>query len=314
MDSRNQTGGTRELRGEDTEDRRDVQLTGASEVAFAPNFRKRSYDLGGGIQLSLGDRTLIMGILNATPDSFSDGGRYMDVEAAVAHARSMVEQGADILDIGGESTRPGFDTVSAEEEIRRVVPVIAAVRAALPHIPLSIDTYKASTARAALEAGAHIINDIWGLKSEPDMAAVAAEYGCPVIVSHNRHARDYTDFVPDVLADLRGSIGLALAAGVAEDAIWVDPGIGFAKTYEDNLALLGRLRELTALGCPILLGTSRKRFIRQALDLPVDQVAWGTAATVALGIAHGAQIMRVHDVREMKLTALMADAIHYLRD
>ncbi|WP_258234986.1 dihydropteroate synthase, partial [Paenibacillus agaridevorans] len=148
----------------------------------------------------------------------------------------------------------------------------------------------------------------------PAWAAVAAEYGCPVIVSHNRHARDYTDFVPDVLADLRDSIGLALAAGVAEDAIWVDPGIGFAKTYEDNLALLGRLRELTALGCPILLGTSRKRFIRQALDLPVDQVAWGTAATVALGIAHGAQIMRVHDVREMKLTALMADAIHYLRD
>ncbi|WP_258234987.1 dihydropteroate synthase, partial [Paenibacillus agaridevorans] len=158
MDSRNQTGGAREVRGEDTEDRHDVQLTGASDVAFAPIFRKRSYDLGGGIQLSLGDRTLIMGILNATPDSFSDGGRYMDVEAAVAHARSMVEQGADILDIGGESTRPGFDTVSAEEEIRRVVPVIAAVRAALPHIPLSIDTYKASTARAALEAGAHIIN------------------------------------------------------------------------------------------------------------------------------------------------------------
>ncbi|MDQ6420697.1 dihydropteroate synthase [Paenibacillus sp. LHD-117] len=279
-----------------------------------PTYWQRTYDLdgSGNVKLSLGERTLIMGILNATPDSFSDGGRYMDVEAAVAHARSMVEQGADILDIGGESTRPGFAAVSAEEEIGRVVPVIAAVRAALPHIPLSIDTYKASTARAALEAGAHIINDIWGLKGDPDMAAAAAEYGCPVIISHNRHARDYNDFVPDVLADLHGSIGIARAAGVAEDRIWLDPGIGFAKTYEDNLELLGRLQELTALGYPVLLGTSRKRFIRQALDLPVDEVAWGTAATVALGIAHGCQIVRVHDVREMKLTALMTDAIQYL--
>jgi dihydropteroate synthase len=286
----------------------------ASKQAAAPMYWQRSYTFGDGVKLSLGERTLIMGILNATPDSFSDGGRYMDVEAAVAHAREMALQGADILDIGGESTRPGFEPVSAEEEIRRVVPVITAVRAALPDIPLSIDTYKAATARAALEAGAHIINDIWALKGDPGMAAAAAEYGCPVIVSHNRHARDYNDFVPDVLADLQGSIDLAKAAGVAEDAIWLDPGIGFAKTYEDNLELLGRLRELTALGYPVLLGTSRKRFIRQALrDLPVDQVAWGTAATVALGIAHGCQIMRVHDVREMKLTALMADAIHYLK-
>lgn len=286
----------------------------AQAQAAVPTYWQRSYELGGGVKLSLGERTLIMGILNATPDSFSDGGRYMAVEAAVAHARSMVEQGADILDIGGESTRPGFEPVSAEEEIRRVVPVIEAVRAALPGIPLSIDTYKASTARAALEAGAHIINDIWALKGDLDMAATAAEYGCPVIVSHNRPSRDYSDFVPDVLADLRSSIGLAREAGVAEDAIWLDPGIGFAKTYEDNLELLGRLRELTALGYPVLLGTSRKRFIREALrDLPVDQVAWGTAATVALGIAHGCQIVRVHDVREMKLTALMADAIHYLK-
>ncbi|MHA6481505.1 dihydropteroate synthase [Paenibacillus sp. strain BS8-2] len=280
----------------------------------SPTYWRRSYELGDGVTLSLGERTLIMGILNATPDSFSDGGRYMDVERAVAHARSMVEQGADILDIGGESTRPGFDPVSAEEEISRVVPVITAVRAALPGIPLSIDTYKAATARAALEAGAHIINDVWALKGDPDMAATAAEFGCPVIISHNRQARDYTDFVPDVISDLRGSIALAREAGVAEAAIWLDPGIGFAKTYEDNLELLGRLHELTSLGYPVLLGTSRKRFIRQALrDLPVDEVAWGTAATVALGIAHGCQIVRVHDVREMKLTALMADAIHYLK-
>ncbi|WP_424768656.1 dihydropteroate synthase [Paenibacillus sp. sgz302251] len=276
-----------------------------------PAFLKRSYDLGNGVGLELGQRTLIMGILNATPDSFSDGGRYTHVDAAVAHAKSMVEEGADILDIGGESTRPGFEPVELEEELRRVLPVIRAVREALPHVPLSIDTYKAAAARQALEAGAHIINDIWGLKGDPNMAAVAAEYGCPVIVSHNRHARDYNDLVPDVLADLEGSVGIGRAAGVAGDRIWLDPGIGFAKTYEDNLELLGRLSEVTALGYPVLLGTSRKRFIRQTLNLPVEELVEGTAATVALGIAHGSQIVRVHDVRAIKRTALMADAILY---
>ncbi|WP_028609610.1 dihydropteroate synthase [Paenibacillus harenae] len=276
-----------------------------------PEFRKRTYDLGSGVTLVLGERTLIMGILNATPDSFSDGGRYNQVDAAVAHARAMVKEGADLLDIGGESTRPGFEPVPLEEELRRILPVIRAVREALPHVPLSIDTYKAEAARQALEAGAHIINDIWGLKGDPNMAAVAAEYGCPVILSHNRHARDYNDLVPDVLADLQGSVAIARTAGVAEDRVWLDPGIGFAKNHDDNLELLGRLSELTALGYPVLLGTSRKRFIRQTLNLPVEELAEGTAATVALGIAHGCQIMRVHDVRAMKRTALMADAIMY---
>ncbi|MEV5030777.1 dihydropteroate synthase [Paenibacillus sp. LPE1-1-1.1] len=252
-----------------------------------------------------------MGILNATPDSFSDGGRYTNVEAAVAHAISMVEDGADILDIGGESTRPGFEPVSAEEELRRILPVIRAVRQALPHIPLSIDTYKAETARQALEAGAHIINDIWGLKGDPNMAAVVAEYRCPVIINHNRHARDYNDLVPDVLADLQGSVSLAHAAGIEEDQIWLDPGIGFAKTHEDNLEMLGRLSELSALGYPVLLGTSRKRFIKQTLNLPVDELVEGTAATVVLGIAYGCQVMRVHDVKAIKRAALMADAIVY---
>jgi dihydropteroate synthase len=180
-----------------------------------PDFWKRTYDLGGGVNLELGNRTLIMGILNATPDSFSDGGRYAQVDAAVAHARAMVMDGADLLDIGGESTRPGFEPVPLEEELRRILPVIRAVREALPHVPLSIDTYKAETARQALEAGAHIINDIWGLKGDPNIAAVAAEYGCPVILSHNRHARDYNDLVPDVLADLLSSVAVARTAGVA---------------------------------------------------------------------------------------------------
>lgn len=271
----------------------------------------RTYDMGEGVRLELGKRTLIMGILNATPDSFSDGGRYMDIDAAVAHAREMADQGADILDIGGESTRPGFEPVPLDEELRRVVPVVAALRQALPHIPLSIDTYKAETARQALEAGAHIINDIWGLKGDPNMAGVAAEYGCPVIVSHNRHERNYNDLVPDVIDDLQSSVAIARRAGVSDDNIWLDPGIGFAKTYEDNMELMGRMSELTALGYPVLLGTSRKRFIRQTLDLPVDDLAEGTAATVVLGIAQGCQIVRVHDVRHMKRTAMMTDAILY---
>ncbi|WP_238403823.1 dihydropteroate synthase [Paenibacillus paridis] len=276
-----------------------------------PIYYKRIYDFGDDSRIELGSRTLVMGILNATPDSFSDGGKYTNVEAALAHARAMVEAGADILDIGGESTRPGFEPVGLEEEIRRIVPVIQALRQALPHIPLSIDTYKAETARQALEAGAHIINDIWGLKGDPNMAAIAAEYGCPVIINHNRHERSYNDLVPDVLSDLQGSVTIARAAGVADEMIWLDPGIGFAKTYEDNLELLGRLTELNELGYPVLLGTSRKRFIKQTLDLPVDELVEGTAATVALGIAQGCQIMRVHDVRAIKRTALMTDAICY---
>lgn len=276
-----------------------------------PEYWKRTYDLGDGMKLELGQRTLIMGILNATPDSFSDGGRYMNIDAAVAHARDMVEQGADIIDIGGESTRPGSAEVGEEEELRRLLPIIQAVSEALPHVPVSVDTYKASAARQALEAGAHIINDIWGLKGDPNMASVAAEYGCPVIISHNRHARDYNDLVPDVLSDLLGSVAIARASGVSDDRIWLDPGIGFAKTYDDNLELHGRLYELNALGYPVLLGTSRKRFIQQTLNLPPLDIVEGTAATVALGIAQGCQIVRVHDVQAMKRTAVMTDAIQY---
>lgn len=272
----------------------------------------RSVRLSGGLELRLGERTLIMGILNATPDSFSDGGRYDTVQTAVERALQMVDEGADIIDIGGESTRPGFEPVPEEEEIGRVIPVIRAVRQALPHVPLSIDTYKAETARQALAAGAHIVNDIWALRHDPDMAKVAAEFDCPVIVNHNRPDRNYTNLVDDVIADLRTSIRIAHAAGLSDDRIWLDPGIGFAKDYDDNIAMMGRLSDLTALGYPVLLGTSRKGFIGQALGgVPSSERVEGTAATVVLGIAQGCGIVRVHDVKAMKRTAAMADAIVY---
>lgn len=274
---------------------------------------KRTYSFPGGARLELGHRTCIMGILNTTPDSFSDGGQYNDVEAAVRHARQLAAEGADIIDIGGESTRPGFAAVPLEEELRRVLPAIRAIREALPDIVLSIDTYKADTAKQALEAGAHIINDIWGLKGDPRMAEVAAACHCPVVISHNRRNREYADLAADVLADLRESAALALAAGVARDNIWLDPGIGFAKTHEDNLALMNQLYKLTGEGYPVLLGTSRKKFIRDTLGLQTDEAAFGTAATTSLGIAQGCQIVRVHDVRSNKQTAMMADAIVYPR-
>ncbi len=273
---------------------------------------QRSYALSpGNITLELGKRTLVMGILNATPDSFSDGGRYDDVAAAVGHAKQMAADGADLIDIGGESTRPGNEPVSLEEELARVLPVIRAVREALPDMPISIDTYKAETARQALEAGAHIINDVWALQADPDMAGVAASFGCPVIISHNRANRDYTDLAADVAADLTRSVQKAIAAGVEARNIWLDPGIGFAKDYDDNIELMGRLDRVVALGYPVLLGTSRKRFIQRTLDLPPGDIVEGTAATVALGIAQGCQLVRVHDVRAIKRTCLMSDAIVY---
>ncbi|WP_308637068.1 dihydropteroate synthase [Paenibacillus silvisoli] len=272
---------------------------------------ERIYTFADGVTLRLGTRTLIMGILNATPDSFSDGGRYNEVEAAVRHARELVAQGADIIDIGGESTRPGFAAVPLEEELKRVLPVIRAIREALPDTALSIDTYKAETARQALEAGAHIINDVWGLKADPRMAEVAAEFRCPVIISHNRKDMDYTDLVQDVIADLQEGVALAREAGVAESDIWLDPGIGFAKTYADNLTLMGQLDRLVAEGYPVLLGTSRKRFIRETLQLDTSELVFGTAATTSLGIMQGCQIVRVHDVLANKQTALMTDAIVY---
>lgn len=269
---------------------------------------ERTYDYGG-IKFELGKSTLIMGILNATPDSFSDGGRYNSTEKAVAHALQMIADGADIIDIGGESTRPGHESVSLEEELRRVLPVVEAVHSAAPHIPISVDTYKAEVARRSLLAGAHIINDVWGFKKDPQMAPAAAEFGCPVVLMHNRTNRDYKDLLEDVITDLDGSVQIALDAGVKAERIILDPGIGFAKDDQENLAVMRSLDRLAGLGYPLLLGTSRKRFIRTALDVSIEESLIGTAATVALGIAQGCQIVRVHDVKEIKRTALMCDAI-----
>jgi dihydropteroate synthase len=263
-----------------------------------------------GLTLELGHRTLIMGILNATPDSFSDGGCYHAVEAAVERAEQMASEGADIIDIGGESTRPGYAPVSLDEELSRVIPVIRAVRERVK-LPISIDTYKAEVARQALEAGAHIVNDVWGFKRDPEMAGVAAKYGCPVILTHNRTERDYADFFPEVLKDLRASVELARAAGVGEELIWIDPGIGFAKDYEENLEMLGRLDEVAQLGYPVLLAASRKRVIQHTLGVAAADADDGTGATTALGIAQGCQIVRVHEVPLTKQVAAMSDAIVY---
>lgn len=271
---------------------------------------RRRWRLPSGKTLELGDRTLIMGILNVTPDSFSDGGRYLAVEAAVAHAKKMVEEGADMIDVGGESTRPGFQPVSAEEELARVLPVIERLSKEIS-VPISIDTYKAEVARRAVAAGADIVNDIWGFKKDPDMAATVARLQCPAVLMHNRSEPVYRDFVREVKEDLLECVNLARAAGIADDRLVLDPGIGFGKTYAHNVELMGRLSDIVRLGFPVLLGTSRKSMIRLTLDLPVDDVVEGTAATVSFGIAQGCQIVRVHDVKEMKRVAVMTDAMVY---
>lgn len=261
--------------------------------------------------LVLGERTLIMGVLNVTPDSFSDGGRFYEIDTAVAHAKEMVELGADIIDIGGESTRPATwaqEPLPAEEEKRRILPVLERLVKELD-VPISVDTYKSETARAALEAGAHIINDVWGFQRDPGLAEVAAEYDVPVVLMHNQSGTEYQDLMGDIIRFLRRSIKIAEDAGVSPEKIIIDPGIGFGKTTEQNLVVLRRLKELQSLGKFILLGTSRKSVIGNTLNLPVDQRLEGTAATVAWGIAQGAAIVRVHDVKEMARVARMVDAI-----
>ncbi|MDK2992493.1 MAG: dihydropteroate synthase [Clostridiales bacterium] len=255
-----------------------------------------------------GKRTYIMGILNVTPDSFSDGGLFCDVDSAVAHAMQMVKDGADIIDVGGESTRPGFKPVSADDETNRVVPVIRRLTQELD-VPISIDTYKAKTAIAAIEAGADMINDIWGFKADMDMAAVAAKYKVPICLMHNKNEAIYNNLIEDMLTELRQGIDIALNAGVEPENIIVDPGIGFGKTWEHNLAIMRSLDEFKRLGYPILLGTSRKSFIGKVLDLPVDDRLEGTLATTAVGIVKGVDIVRVHDVKANKRVAVMTDAM-----
>jgi dihydropteroate synthase len=262
--------------------------------------------------LAWGTRTYVMGILNVTPDSFSGDGLLAvpdPVEAGVALARQMVADGADLLDVGGASSRPGHTAVAPDEEAARVVPVLRAIRKALPATPLSVDTTNPDVAAAALDAGAHLLNDIWGVADDPSMLRLAAERGVPIVLMHNRAEAHYGDVVAEVVADLRRALDRAAAAGVPWDHLVIDPGIGFGKTPDHNLALLGDLGALRVLGRPILLGTSRKSTLGRVLDLPADQRLEATLATTALGIAAGVDIVRVHDVRENARAARTADAI-----
>ena len=262
----------------------------------------------GNKEYKLGERTYIMGILNVTPDSFSDGGKFNEIEAAVRQAKKLVEDGADIIDVGGESTRPGAEYVTEEEEIKRVVPIIKAIKKEL-NITISIDTYKSKTAEEAIKAGADIINDIWGAKYDKNMAKVAAKYNVPIILMHNKEDKTYENLMEDVINDLQESIDIALEAGVKKENIILDPGIGFAKTYEENLMVMNKCEVIRAMGYPVLLGTSRKSMIGLTLNLPVNERVEGTLATTVMGIMKGMEFIRVHDVLENKRVAVMTDTI-----
>ncbi|MGE6632298.1 dihydropteroate synthase [Bacillus sp. NPDC077027] len=258
--------------------------------------------------LSYEDKTLVMGILNVTPDSFSDGGKFNQVDRALQHAKQLVEDGAHIIDIGGESTRPGAKLVSEQEELSRVIPVIEKISKEVD-IPISIDTYKAAVADEALKAGATIINDVWGAKADDQMAHVAAKHQVPIILMHNRPERNYTHLIPDMIADLKESVQIVKRTGVRDDMIILDPGIGFAKNKVDNLTVMNELDTFCDLGYPVLLATSRKRFIGAVLDLPPNERKEGTGATICLGIQKGSAMVRVHDVKEMARMAKMMDAM-----
>ncbi|MGM0472054.1 MAG: dihydropteroate synthase [Bacillota bacterium] len=266
-------------------------------------------------QFEFGNETYVMGILNVTPDSFSDGGEFNKLDAAVKRAKEMIAHGADIIDIGGESTRPGSEELELEKELARVIPIIEHLASEID-VPISIDTYKSEVGEAALEAGADIINDITGFKEDPQLAEVAADYDVPVIVMHiqgrpknMQQNPTYEDLVSEVMYYLQESIECGIEAGISREKIIIDPGFGFGKTTEHNLELMNRLAEFKSLGQPILIGTSRKSMIGNTLDLPVDERVEGTAATVSIGIANGADIVRVHDVKEMARVAKMTDAM-----
>lgn len=252
--------------------------------------------------------TYIMGILNVTPDSFSDGGKFNQIDAALKHAEEMIRDGADVIDIGGESTRLGYTKISDEEETGRVVPVIEAVKKEFG-IPISVDTYKSGVAEAAAQAGADLINDIWGLKYDARMAEVIAKSGLACCLMHNRDNAEYRNFMEDVKQDLRETIALAKAAGIADDKIILDPGVGFAKSYENNLEVIRRLKEFNELKYPVLLGTSRKSVIGLTLDLPAAERVEGTIVTTVMAVEAGCMFVRVHDVKENHRAIQMAEAI-----
>ena len=262
----------------------------------------------GGKEFDLKKNTYIMGILNVTPDSFSDGGRYDGLDRAIEHAKQMIQEGVDIIDVGGESTRPGHVQITEEEEIARVVLVIRKLKEEFD-IPVSIDTYKSAVAAAAIEAGADLVNDIWGLKYDPKMAAVIAKYDVACCLMHNKSNTEYQNFLIDMLAETQECVNLARQAGIKDEKIMLDPGIGFGKTFEMNLEAMNHLELFQNLGFPVLLGTSRKSMIGLALDLPVDQRVEGTLATSVIGVMKGCSFVRVHDVKENKRVIQMTEAI-----
>ncbi len=274
-------------------------------------FKYRKYNWQDGKQLELKDRTLIMGILNGTPDSFSDGGRYNTSDTAVAHAKEMIAQGADIIDVGVESTRPGHTQISVADEIERMKEILLPVLEAST-VPVSVDTYRAETADFALSHGAHILNDIWGLKYDKDMAAVAAKYDVPVIIMHNQNHTNYDDIIDDMKAFFFSSIDLALKEGVKPQNIWLDPGIGigFGKDYAQNVEVIQRLGEITVYEYPVLLAPSRKGFIGTILnELPEEERDEGTVATCITGMIQGVDMVRVHNVEMHKRAITVADVL-----
>ena len=262
----------------------------------------------GNREFDLKKECFVMGILNVTPDSFSDGGKWNELEAARRHVEDMIREGADIIDIGGESNRPGFGRISDEEEIARVVPAIEMVKKEFD-IPVSVDTYKSAVAEAAVEAGADLINDIWGLKGDARLASVIAKYQLPCCLMHNRDNTDYQNLMEELLDELRESVALAKQAGISDDQIILDPGIGFGLTYEQNLTVMNHLEELQTLGYPVLLGTSRKSMIGLTLKLPPSERLEGTIATSVIGVMKGCSMFRVHDVKENVRAIRMTKAI-----
>lgn len=262
----------------------------------------------GGKNFDTTNNTYIMGILNVTPDSFSDGGKFNGLDAALAHARQMVEEGADIIDVGGESTRPGHIQITDEEEIARVTPIIEALKKEFD-VPVSIDTYKSHVAEAAIQAGTDLVNDIWGLKYDEKMADVIAKHNVACCLMHNRKKAEYENFLRDFMSDMKECVELAKKAGIADDKIILDPGVGFAKTYEMNLEIINRMEILNELGYPVLLGTSRKSVIGLTLDLPVTEREEGTLVTTVYGVQKGCAFVRVHDVEKNRRAIQMTKAI-----
>lgn len=262
----------------------------------------------GNREFNTNNETYLMGIMNVTPDSFSDGGKYDNVDRALFRAEEMIKEGVDIIDIGGESTKPGFEKISDEEEISRILPVLSSIKKRFD-IPVSVDTYKTKVAEAAINNGADLINDIWGLKHDSQMASLISESRIPCCLMHNRQNKTYKNFMGDLIEDLQESISLAKNAGIKDDSIIIDPGIGFAKSYEQNIEAISRISELSVLGCPVLLGASRKSVIGNTLNLPVDERLEGTIATTVFAVQNNCSFVRVHDIKENKRAIKMTQAI-----